>query len=72
MTNAVFGRQDSDHILVELRDVGYIEVSGLEASASAAKAVHELLGRTVRTTKHTWLSANGPASHSNIIPPHKY
>eukprot|EP00438_Fugacium_kawagutii_P013240 Skav201226 [mRNA] locus=scaffold651:694579:695053:- [translate_table: standard] len=36
--------RDSDHILVELRDVGYIEVSGLEASASAARAVHELFG----------------------------
>lgn len=30
-------------MLVELRDVGYIEVSGLEASTSPAKALHEPL-----------------------------
>ena len=42
----VFGMwppQDCDHVLVELRDVGYIEVSGLEASTSPAKALHEPL-----------------------------
>ncbi|CAK9020501.1 unnamed protein product, partial [Durusdinium trenchii] len=39
-----FKHKDCVHVLVELRDVGYIEVSGLEdASSTVAKAVHEFI-----------------------------
>ena len=36
--------EDCDHLLVELRDVGYVEVSGLEEAGEAARTLHQRLG----------------------------
>jgi len=47
-----FKHKDCDHVLVELRDVGYIEVSGLEASTSPAKALHEFITHQWRCSEY--------------------
>jgi len=47
-----FKHQDRTHVLVELRDVGYIEVSGLEASSQAAQAVHQFITHQWRCTEY--------------------
>ncbi|CAE7227604.1 Parp14 [Symbiodinium natans] len=47
-----FAHQDCDHLLVELRDVGYVEVSGIQNAPSAAAAMHEFFSHQWRCTEY--------------------
>ncbi|CAE7812633.1 Parp14 [Symbiodinium microadriaticum] len=47
-----FAHQDCDHLLVELRDVGYVEVSGIQNAPSAASAMHEFFSHQWRCSEY--------------------
>ncbi|CAJ1409321.1 unnamed protein product [Effrenium voratum] len=47
-----FKHQDCDHLLVELRDVGYVEVSGLEEAGEAARTLHQFITHEWRCSEY--------------------